>query len=303
MFMAAVRGRLPAGPIAWTKLGQHIVVAGASGEKQIVMRFSMFFVCLAAMFMTASRGGVLLSLFVMVVVFIIFFRRDLPRGISLLLATLGACAVALALLELLGGNVEGRIDAAGLVEQGRLAAYQSALRIIADYPWFGTGLGTFTSIFPAYRSANISIAGVWNVAHSTPLELAIELGIPLTVVIAAGWIVVFFVLMRGTRRSRRETVVPLAAMAASLIAILHSSIDFSLQVSGYAIVIFSAVGVGLAESFNVTPADGYRQRSRRSQVANDEMPGAENALRLKANSAPGNGDRSAGARSGFLPPT
>jgi O-antigen ligase len=303
MSMAAVRGRLPAGPIAWTKLGQNIVVSGPSGEKQIVMRFSMFFVCLAAMFMTASRGGVLLSLFVMVVVFIIFFRRDLPRGISLLLATLGACAVALALLELLGGNVEGRIDAAGLVEQGRLAAYQSALRIISDYPWFGTGLGTFTSIFPAYRSANISISGVWNVAHSTPLELAIELGIPLTVVIAVGWIVVFFVLMRGTRRSRRETVVPLAAMAASLIAILHTSIDFSLQVSGYAIVVFSAVGVGLAESFNVTPADGYRERGRRSQSATDQMPRAENALRVKANSAAGNGDRSQGARSGFLPPT
>jgi O-antigen ligase len=236
----------------------------------------MFFVCLSAMFMTGSRGGVLLSLFAMVVAFIVFLGRDLPRAISLVLAVAGAGAVALVLLQFLGGNVESRINAEGLVEQGRLAAYQSALRIIADYPWFGTGLGTFTSIFPAYRSGNISIFGVWNVAHSTPLELAVELGIPLTLVIAAGWIVAIVVLIRGTRRSRRETVVPHVAFAVSLIALLHSSIDFSLQVSGYAIVVFALVGVGLAQSIH---ADSLpRHRRRRSESLTDEIENSKNGL-------------------------
>ena len=241
----------------------------SSGETQIVTRFVMFFVCLAAMFMTGSRGGVLSSLFAMVVAVVVFFRRDLPRVISVLLAVVGAGIVALILLQFLGGNVEARIGAEGLVEQGRLAAYQSTLRIIADYPWFGTGLGTFISIFPAYRSGNISILGVWNRAHSTPLELATELGIPLTLVIAAGWIVAILVLIRGTRRSRRDTVLPLAALAVSLIALLHSTIDFSLQISGYAIVVFALVGVGLAQSFH----DGSlpRRRRRRSEPLDGEI--------------------------------
>ena len=264
MLMAKVRGRLPAGPIVWTKLAQNIV-SGTSGEAKIIIRFCMFFVCLAAMFMTGSRGGVLLSLFTMVIAFVVFFRRDLPRVISLLLAALGAGAVALMLLQFLGGNVEARIDAGGLVEQGRLAAYQSAFRIIKDYPWFGTGLGTFTSIFPAYRSGNISIWGVWNVAHSTPLELAAELGIPLAFVITVGWTVAILVLIRGTRRSRRDTVVPLAALAVSLIALLHSSIDFSLQVPGYAIVVFALAGVGLAQSFDSASSPRERRRRRKSE--------------------------------------
>ena len=51
--------------------------------------------------------------------------------------------------------------------------------MIADHPWFGTGLGTFVWSFPAYRSANISLWGVWDLAHSTPLELAADLGLPL----------------------------------------------------------------------------------------------------------------------------
>jgi O-Antigen ligase len=267
MLMARVRGKLPAGPIVWAKLPRHIV-SGGSGETQIATRFAMFFVCVTAMFMTASRGGVLVSLFAMVVAVIVFLRRDLPRVISVLLAMVAAGFVALTLLQFLGGNVGSRIDAGGLVEQGRLAAYQSTLRIIADYPWFGTGSGTFISIFPAYRSGNISIFSIWNLAHSTPLELATELGIPLTLVIAAGWIVAIIVLIRGTRRSRRDTIVPLAALAVSLIALLHSSIDFSLQVSGYAIVVFALVGVGLAQSFH----DGSipRHRRRRSEPSMEE---------------------------------
>jgi O-antigen ligase len=245
--MARVRGRLPAGPIEWKKLGRNVYPEGR-GDTQIIVRFVMFFICLSAMFMTGSRGGVLSSLFAMVVAAVIFFRSDLPRVASLLIVTAGFAAMALGLLQILGGNVQARIDAGGLVEQGRLEAYRSTLRIIADYPWFGTGLGTFAAVFPPYRSASISIVGIWDLAHSTPLELAAEVGVPLALVTAIGWIVALLVLMRGTRRSRRETIVPHAALAVSLIALLHSSIDFSLQVAGYAIVVFAVAGIGLAQS-------------------------------------------------------
>jgi len=165
------------------------------------------------------------------------------------------------LLWLMGGQVEGRIDAGGLTEQGRYATYQSTLRIIADHPWFGTGWGTFAAIIPAYRSGEISIWGVWELAHSTPLELAAELGVPLAAVVVLAWVLGMFVLLHGTRRSRRETVAPLAAFAVALIANLHSSVDFSLQVSGYAIVAFAIVGVGLAQSFQIASPPRHRKKA------------------------------------------
>ena len=247
--MARVRGQLPAGPIVWSKAAQHIV-SGASGERDIITRFFMFFVCFAAMFMTGSRGGVLLSLFAMVVAFVVFFRRDLPRVISLLLAVVGAGVVALVLLQFLGGNVEARIDAEGLVERGRLAAYQSRYGSSPTTRGLAPDWEHLPRFFRPTVAEIFLSSGYGILAHSTPLELAAELGIPLALVIAAGWIVAIVVLIRGTRRSRRETVVPLAALAVSLIALLHSSIDFSLQVSGYAIVVFALVGIGLAHSLN-----------------------------------------------------
>jgi O-antigen ligase len=264
--MARVRGRLPAGPIEWKKLGRNVYPEGR-GDTQTIVRFVMFFICLSAMFMTGSRGGVLSSLFAMVVAAVIFFRSDLPRVASLLIVAAGFAAVALGLLQILGGNVQARIDAEGLVEQGRLEAYRSTLRIIADHPWFGTGLGTFAAVFPPYRSANISIVGIWDLAHSTPLELAAEVGVPLALVTAIGWIVALLVLMRGTRRSRRETIVPHAALAVSLIALLHSSIDFSLQVAGYAIVVFAVAGIGLAQS--VSSASSRRRTPGETRASTD----------------------------------
>src|SRR5262249_41097167 len=104
--------------------------------------------------------------------------------------------------------------------------------------------------------------GVWDVAHSTPLELAVELGLPMAGLVAFAWLVALLILGHGTRRSRRETVAPLTALAVALIALLHSSIDFSLQVPGYTIVVFGVVGVGIAQSFQVNHVRYTRKRKR-----------------------------------------
>jgi hypothetical protein len=66
----------------------------------------------------------------------------------------------------------------------------------------------------------------------------------------------FAILATGVRKRRRDTIIPLAALAVGLIAVLHSCIDFSLQIPGYAIVIFALAGVGLAQSFASKSREG-----------------------------------------------
>ena len=85
-------------------------------------------------------------------------------------------------------------------------------------------------------------------AHSTPLELASEMGIPLALTVTIAWIVALIVLLGGLRNPRRSISVPLSAFAVSLIALLHSCIDFSLQVAGYSIVVFALLGLGLSRA-------------------------------------------------------
>jgi O-antigen ligase len=244
LLMAAIRRSLPHGPIEWKKVPGYILV---DTRKDVLIRFGMLFVCLAAMFMTGSRGGVLLSLMVVILTFMIYFGRDLSRK-GVLFALLACVAMSLLLLHVLGGNIGGRIDISGLGDAGRLSAYRSTMRIIADNPWFGTGLGTFAFGFPAYRSGDITMYGLGDIAHSTHLEFASEMGIPLTLIIAIAWIAALTVLSVGLRGRRHSGIAPLSSLAVSLIALLHSSIDFSLQIAGYSIVVFTLLGLGLSRA-------------------------------------------------------
>jgi O-antigen ligase len=165
-------------------------------------------------------------------------------------------ATVLLLLQLFGGTVGGRIDAYGLGDPGRLSAWRSTLKIIADNPWFGTGLGTFAYAFPPYRSGDISMWGRWDIAHSTPLELASDLGIPLAVIIAVAWIAALILLARVLFGRRSVLTLPLSALAVSMIGLLHSLIDFSLQIAGYSIVVFALLGLGLSQAVLVSGRRG-----------------------------------------------
>jgi O-antigen ligase len=241
-----IRRHLKTDKIVWKKVPSRILT---NTPRIVIVSFSMLFVCLMAMFLTGSRAGVVLSLLALIITFTVYFRRDLPKRTGVWIALAGGGGVAVILLEFMGGVVRTRFDVTGLADEGRLAAYVSTIHMIADHPWFGTGLGTFAWSFPAYRSPDVSMYGVWDIAHSTPLELASEVGLPLAGVVCLGWIVMLAVLIRGIRTRRRDSFIPLAALSVSIIAILHSCVDFSLQMPGYAIVVFALVGAGLAQSF------------------------------------------------------
>lgn len=262
LLLQRVRERLPKGSIVWKKVPEQILT---DTHPDILIRFSMFFVCLTAMFMTSSRAGVTVSLLAMVSAFIIFFRRDLPRGKGLVVSIAAVGTVALVLLELLGGNIGARFDAQGLADVGRIEAYRSTLRMIADRPWFGIGLGNFAWGFPPYRSEAISMYGVWDRAHDTPLELAAEMGIPLALLVAIAWLTALSVLLRGVVIGRRRDIIPLAALIVSLIALAHSLVDFSLQIPGYAIVVFGLLGVGLSQSLRGREVGAIEQAEARRE--------------------------------------
>jgi O-antigen ligase len=239
-----VRLHMPRGPLDWRAMPGRVFRAT---PRRIVIAFAMLFVCLAAMFMTGSRGAVVLSLLALIVAFTAFFRRDLPSRTGVLTALAGGGAVALLILQLMGAGVNARFDIQGAADEGRLETYKSTLRMIVDHPWLGTGQGTFAYAFPAYRSSNVTMWGVWDIAHNTLLEIASDMGVPIATLVVVAWIVVFCVLFRGVWLCR-DLIVPAAAFSVAVLAVLHSLIDFTLQIPGYSIVALALIGAGLAQS-------------------------------------------------------
>ena len=217
--------------------------------RDVVQPFLMFLVCFTAMLMTASRAGIVFSFVGLVIAFAAFHRRRWRPGGGLLIAFVAASIIAFASLQLLGGGVGNRFNENGLVDAARIETYRSTLKLIADHPWFGTGLGTFEWTFPAYRSDVGSIWGIWNRAHNSLLEIAAEMGVPMAVAVAVAWALALWQLGRGVARRRRDLAVVAAALAAAVVGLLHSLVNFSLQIPRYAIVIFALVGAGIAQSY------------------------------------------------------
>jgi O-antigen ligase len=247
LIIEKIRHRIPERHLIWKRLPQDI---SEIAPREIAPSGLALLICLMAMFMTGSRAGVGLSLLAMIVSTTVVLRKDLPPRTGIAISLGSGVVLALGLLELLGGQVSSRFDSQGLVDEGRIAAWRSTLRIIADHPWFGTGIGTFQWAFPPYRSPEVSIRGVWDAAHSTPLELASEVGLPLALLVAAAWGIMFVILAQGIFERRRDAIIPIAASATAALSLLHSMLDFTLQVPGYSIPFFSLFGAALAQSFS-----------------------------------------------------
>jgi O-antigen ligase len=247
----SIRRRLPPGPIAWRRLPKQIF---SNPPRQVTLAFSMLFVCLAAMFMTGSRAGVVLSLLALMLAFTLYFRRDLPRRTGVATALLACAAIALVLLQFMGAGVNARFDAQGVADGGRFSTYLATLRMIEDHPWLGTGLGTFAWSYPAYRPSDVSLWGVWDRAHNTLLEIASDMGVPIVALVVLGWIVALCILARAALTQTGNRTVVMAALSVSVLVLLHSLVDFPLQITGFAIVVFALVGAGLAQSFESADA-------------------------------------------------
>ena len=251
-------------PMTATRLRELLLVRPS---RRLLIDATMTLLTTAAMFMTGSRGGALVSLAAMGLAFLCYFRREFVGGKRWLTAAGAVAAVAFLLVGIMGEGVSARFDLRGISDEGRLDIYQSTLAIIRDHPWSGAGLGTFAWVVPAYRPSNISIWGTWDRAHSTPLETVSDLGVPAAALIFLGWAVIFVVLTRGLARGRSDAIFPIAGLCVAVAAVLHSAIDFSLQTPGFAIPAMSLIGMGLARSL---------VRARRSS---DSWPIAAGAAR------------------------
>jgi hypothetical protein len=73
------------------------------------------------------------------------------------------------------------------------------------------------------------------------------------------------VLARGAVVRRDDRLVPVAALAISMLTLLHSLVDFPLQIPGFAIVVFALVGAGLGRSLAPETASALTAQAPRKR--------------------------------------
>jgi hypothetical protein len=201
--------------------------------------------CLLAVLGTASRAGIgATGIAILVVAFAVFrhrFRSLAATGLFVAILSVGT----LVAFALFGGQTVRRFSDAVASEDGRRGIFLSVWEMIVDRPWLGHGLGAFEWAFPAYRVEELSIRGIVTRAHSVPLQMAAEIGLPATLVVLLACFAMFVMLWRGAMVERRRRAVPIISLGVMIVGFAHALVDFSLQIPGYAIVFWAIVGVGL----------------------------------------------------------
>jgi O-antigen ligase len=215
----------------------------------------------STVFLSGSRGGMIAFVLEMVLfAALTFLQRRNPR---VALGLVVGCVLVLFFLVFLGkGQVLGRLG--DLAPGIRLDITSDCLRMFSHRPVLGWGLGNFPTVYPSYRSfyTNLFV----NEAHNDYAQLLVETGL-------LGFGLMLWFLIRlyqyGLPTSRRwefkwDGAVSLAALLGCTGLLLHSFVDFNLQIPSNAALFY--VLCGLAAS---------RPLTKVSKPARSRLPGDE----------------------------
>jgi len=206
-----------------------------------------------ALLLTHSRGGVFATVAgSAALVAAVMAAPSLREPGRWPIAALAGCG-ALAMLVLAGSGLLGRVVDSASELGGRTLIYAGTLDAIADHPVLGTGLGSFERVFPPYQPQ--SETHLIEFAHNDYLQNMLELGIPAAAVFYAMLALLVGSTARGVFRRRRNAIFPCVGLGASVLAMAHSSVDFSMQMPAVSVTYAALLGMAVAQSEGSRKAD------------------------------------------------
>ncbi len=116
--------------------------------------------------------------------------------------------------------------------ESRLDASTDTIRMIKDFPIFGVGPGAWYAVFPNYRSEVVT-PGFFEFAHNDFAQFAAEFGV-IGFAFVGGMVLWSFSMALSAHRNRRDPLMrglSFAAMMAIIGIMIHSSVDFNLQIA------------------------------------------------------------------------
>ena len=161
----------------------------------------------------------------------------------------GTAAVAFVLILLISVPASllerfGNQDNEPLTADARVQIWRESLHMAADYPIFGSGLGTYASVFQKYR-VSVPMYLV-DYAHNDYLQLLAELGIIGFAIAGAAALMILIRTLQTARTAATSTQrLIAAACAAALVAVLlDSSVNFDFYIPANAMLAAWIAAIG-----------------------------------------------------------
>jgi len=206
----------------------------------------------ATIFLSGSRGGMIAFVVEIAIFLALVFRERQKQNITILLGAF--LLVALFVVAWTGGHeVKARIATfagdthSDLATDIRLQIDRDTLRMSRHHPLLGWGQGTFADVYPQFRSFYTD--SLVNAAHNDFLQVLAETGI-----IGFGIMLWFLVITarNALRKSFKWTAelngaVAVAALLGISGILVHSLVDFNMQVPANAALFYSLCTVAAME--------------------------------------------------------
>ena len=226
----------------WRKL-----IGAATGKGGILIAILVFL--LAGLVFSESRAGLLsfLAAAILQVMVVNAFRHG--RWSSIVWPTLAVVAIVALAVSITGEGVLVRLaDLAinGDPDRGHLRAI--TIHAISLRPWTGWGLGSFESLYTVLQPIELQL--LYQKVHNVFLENALDLGIPVSLLLLSAVIVIVVRCVKGAYSRSRDIQLPLLGLSGSVLVGIHSLVSFDLQIPAVAFAYASLLGLAWKQSWS-----------------------------------------------------
>ncbi|NLS14382.1 O-antigen ligase family protein [Vibrio sp. SM6] len=221
---------------------QRLIVVFMSDK--MIVRLSLI-IMVIALIMTRSRMGntAFMMSTVMATLIAFLFYKNKPRALVVLIISI-LVIDALLVGAIFGlDTVKERIDKTVIASEARPEIVAWSLQAIGDHIWFGSGAGSFYSVFPAYHQQTIT--QFFDHAHNEYIQFLFQSGVLGTAILVCP---VIYCLMLSihtlrTRRSGMMKGLSLGCLMAMLAMLIHILVDFNLQPTANAVLFLTVLSI------------------------------------------------------------
>jgi O-antigen ligase len=249
------------------------LVLGKVRRERLFLVSLLALVPIVALFLSASRGGIVGFSVEIVVLFALLLVRRIRSQYMLVGGVLVLCAILAVSWLGIQQVIERFTNQQALeVTVGKRASMRlDSWHIFLDHPYLGTGLGTLQMVFPPYET--LYDAKIVNHSHNDYLEALAETGV--TGGLCCIWFlsVLFVESIRGLKELGRSfgAALNLSGLVACCGLLVHSLVDFNLHIPANAMLFFVSAHLATAHLQNPTPGEPDaappRVRKRKQEVA------------------------------------
>jgi len=218
------------------------LVGGVRGPRRTLAALAAA-VMASTIFLSGSRGGMAAFAAQMVLLAGFLITRGKNRRATLALGVF--LVIALGLLAWLGGGeLLDRVASihnavrTELSEGMRLTIDRDALKMFAQKPLLGWGLGAFPEVYPQFSTLATNLAV--GMAHNDYLQLLVEMGALGFATLLWFLLTLFYSALKKLKRGppNANTAVTLAATLGISGILVHSFVDFNLQIPANAALFY-----------------------------------------------------------------